>query len=86
VPLNAGTGGAHGPALVPTAKTDIRDTKTGAVKYRFCSRKIENCFSAHYTHIGERKKYKAHISKYVRPFLKFLRPFFRPLKTRLKTA
>jgi len=36
--------------------------------------------------MGEKKKYKAHISKYVRPFLKYLRPFFRPLKTRSENA
>jgi len=34
-------------------------------KRPFLSGKIENCFSAHYTPMGEKKKYKAHISKYV---------------------
>jgi len=36
--------------------------------------------------MGEKKKYKAHILKYVRPFLKYLGPFFRPLKTRSENA
>ena len=34
-------------------------------KGRFRVRKIENWFSARLPHMGEKKKYKAHISKYV---------------------
>jgi hypothetical protein len=36
--------------------------------------------------MGANKKYKAHISKYVRPILKYLRHIFPPLKTRLKNG
>ncbi len=36
--------------------------------------------------MGEKKKYKAHILKYVPCILKYLRPIFCPLKTRLKTG
>ena len=32
--------------------------------------------------MGAKRKYKAHISKYVRPILKYLRHIFCPLKTR----
>ena len=34
-------------------------------KRHFQVRKIENWFSVCLSHMGERKKYKAHISKYV---------------------
>ena len=36
--------------------------------------------------VGARKKYKAHISKYVRPILKYVRHIFRPLQTRMDKA
>ena len=36
--------------------------------------------------MGEKKKYKAHILKYVPCILKYLRPIFCPLKTRSKNA
>ena len=48
--------------------------------------KSENWFSAVLAHMGAKKKYKAHISKYVWPILKYLRHIFCPLKTTLKHA
>ena len=39
--------------------------KTGHVKKRFQAGKNENWFSARSPHMGAKKKYKAHISKYV---------------------
>ena len=54
--------------LVPGKDMRIRtigDAKPGAVKRRILVRKIENWFSVLKTHMGAKKKYKAHNSKYV---------------------
>ena len=36
-------------------------------------------FSMRYTQVGEKKKFKAHILKFVGPILKFLRHIFAPV-------
>ena len=50
--------------------------KPNTKKQLFWNKKSENWFSPHYTHIGEKKKYKAHILKYVPCILKYLRHIF----------
>ena len=54
----------------PSAKTGVFGAEIG------------NWFSERLPHMGAKKKYKAHISKYVRPILKYLRHIFCSLKTR----
>ena len=46
--------------------------KKGVVKQRISSGKIENWFSAVFTHVGAKKKYKAHILNYVRHIFSLL--------------
>ena len=68
----------HAAQVFPAAKaeTDIRRRKIGESKTDFSSPENGYSFSEGYTQVGEKKKIKAHISKYVRPFLKFLRHIF----------
>ena len=52
-------------SLQETAKADIKRLKICDGKQPFLRKKSENYFSACYTHVGEKKKYKAHNRKYV---------------------
>jgi len=63
--------------LERNCNADIKNAGKKVEKSAFFAPQNAYCFSACYTPIGEKKKYKAHISKYVPCILKYVRPIFR---------